>query len=103
MFFLFKFKLKYCGLAVAAGKVYRTVMESHDLARLTEADAHAHALGGEEGNEYLLLVLGCSGDAVVAHSHLGAVGSFLFSIYHNVSHPCLDGILNQINKDAIDL
>ena len=67
-----------------------------------EANTRASALGGEKGNEYLLLALGCDGDADVAHTYLGAVISFHFGLYRIVVRPCLDGILNQVDKDAAD-
>jgi hypothetical protein len=78
-------------------------VQTHNLARQGKADARALWLGGEEGDEYLLLYLGQYAGTIVCHVQAVAPRGFIYAIgeYHHGTRyvsACFGSVLQQLDE-----
>lgn len=88
---------------IATEEADGAIVEAHDLARETEADAGAVGFGGEKGYEYLRLTLATNGCAIIDNIDAHGVGWFDCAYDVDSCGSGLDGVADEVNEYLRDL
>ena len=100
---LLKQQRKYGLAVIATEEADGAIVESHDLARETEADAGAIRFGGEKGYEYLRLTLATDRCTVVDNVDAHGVGWRNGAYDVDSCGSGLDGITDEVDEYLRDL